>query len=89
MPSREIKIINKLGLHLRAAASFVQLADAYPCRIWIHKDGRRVNGKSILSVLSVGAPVGEEIRIETSGERETEALEALVKLVSGGFGEDN
>ncbi len=87
MPSREVEIVNKLGVHLRAAAGFVQLADTYPCQVWVHKDGRRSNGKSILSVLALGAPRGERISIETSGPRAEEALAALVKFVSDKFGE--
>ncbi|MEK7765374.1 MAG: HPr family phosphocarrier protein [bacterium] len=87
MATREVEIVNRLGLHLRAAAALVQLADSFPCHVWIHKDGQRANGKSILSVLSLGAPKGDRIMFETSGERADEALAALVKFVSNRFGE--
>lgn len=87
MASREVLIVNKLGMHLRAAASFVQVAEGFPCKVWVVKDGQRSNGKSILSLLSLGAPKGDSMTIETSGEREAEALEALAAFVGNRFGE--
>lgn len=87
MPSREVEIMNKLGLHLRAAASFVQLAERYPCKIWIAKDGQRANGKSILNLLSLGTPRGEKITIECEGAQAAEALETLSAFVANRFGE--
>lgn len=87
MPVRDVEIANKLGMHLRAAAAFVQLAERFPCRIWLSKDGHRANGKSILSVLALGTPRGEKITIEADGTRADEALDALVKFVQGRFGE--
>jgi len=87
MATREVEIVNRLGLHLRAAAALVQLADTYPCHVWIHKDGQRANGKSILSVLSLGAPKGDRITLETSGEKADEALKALAAFVGNRFGE--
>jgi phosphocarrier protein len=87
MPSREVAIVNKLGLHLRAAAAFVQLAEQYPCHVAIVKDRHRANGKSILSVLALGAPRGEIILIETHGDRAAEALDALARFVAARFGE--
>ena len=87
MPSRDVEIVNKLGLHLRAAAAFVQLAEKYPCRIWVSKDGHRANGKSILSVLALGTPRGERVKIETEGKGAEDALNVLVKFVEGRFGE--
>ena len=87
MPSREVEIVNKLGVHLRAAAGFVQLADSFSCQVWVSRDGRRSNGKSILSVLALGAPQGEKISIETTGPGSEAALAALVKFVSDRFGE--
>jgi phosphocarrier protein len=74
-------------MHLRAAAAFVQLADAYPCKVHVIKDGQRSNGKSILSVLSLGVPCGENVILETSGERENEALDALARFIADRFGE--
>jgi phosphocarrier protein HPr len=87
VPSRDVEIVNKLGLHLRAAAAFVQLAESFPCRIWVTKDGRRANGKSILSVLALGTPRGETIRLEAEGDRADEALDALAKFIGDRFGE--
>lgn len=87
MPSREVKIINKLGIHLRAAAGFVQLADSFSCQVWLHKDGRKSNGKSILSVLALGAPRGDKLTIETKGEGAEKALSALAGFVANKFGE--
>jgi len=79
--------MNKLGLHLRAAAAFVQLAEKHSCRVWVSKDGHRANGKSILSVLALGTPKGEKVRIETEGQGAEEALNALAAFVQGRFGE--
>ena len=87
MPSREVEIVNKLGLHLRAAAALVQLSDSFPCKVAIIRDGQRSNGKSILSVLSLGAPLGSKVQVETSGDRADEALAAIVKVVGERFGE--
>ena len=87
MPTRTVEIVNKLGLHLRAAAAFVQLAESFPCKVWIAKDGQRANGKSILNVLALGTPKGEKITLETQGEKEKDALDALAAFVAGRFGE--
>ncbi len=87
MPSREIEIVNKLGLHLRAAAAFVQLADSFPCKVFLSSDEQRSNGKSILSILALGAAYGMKLVLETSGDRADEALEALAKFVADRFGE--
>lgn len=87
MPARDVEIMNKLGLHLRAAAAFVQLAEKYNCRIWVSKDGHRANGKSILSVLALGTPKGEKVRIECEGQGANDALAALASFVEGRFGE--
>ncbi len=80
-------VVNKLGLHLRAAAAFVQLAEKYPCKVGILKDKHRANGKSILSVLALGAPKGEAIVLETHGDQADAALDALTAFVSARFGE--
>ena len=80
-------VVNKLGLHLRAAAGFVQLAEKYPCKVGIVKGKHHANGKSILSVLALGAPRGETIRLETAGDQADEALEALAAFVAARFGE--
>ncbi len=80
-------INNKLGLHARASAKFTKLAGSFPCEVWAAKGERRVNAKSIMGVMMLAAGMGSTIAIETSGEREQEALDALLELVAGKFGE--
>ncbi len=84
---REIAIVNKLGLHLRAAAQFVQTCGRYPCDVWVGKDGRRVNGKSIMGVMTLVAVKGSTLSLEAEGERSAECLDALAKLAADRFGE--
>ncbi len=84
---REIPIINNLGLHLRAAAQFVQTAGLYPCDVWVSKDGRRVNGKSIMGVMTLVAVKGTALSVEAEGDRADECLEAIAKLAAAKFGE--
>jgi len=84
---REIPIVNKLGLHLRAAAQFVQLSARFPCDIWVSKDGRRVNGKSIMGVMTLVAVKGSTLSVEAEGDRAAESLDALAKLAADKFGE--
>lgn len=85
--SKEIPIVNKLGLHLRAAAQFVQAAGRFPCEVWVSKDGRRVNGKSIMGVMTLVAVKGSTLSVEAQGEKSAECLEALEKLANERFGE--
>ncbi|MBA3773424.1 MAG: HPr family phosphocarrier protein [Ramlibacter sp.] len=80
-------ISNKLGLHARASAKLTKLAGSYPCEVWMSRGDRRVNAKSIMGVMMLAAGVGSEVGIETIGEREQEALEALVALIRDKFGE--
>jgi phosphocarrier protein HPr len=87
MPSRDVEIVNRLGMHLRAAAAFVKMAEGFACSVHVVKDGQRANGKSILSLLSLGAPQGDHIKVETKGEGAEEALAALAGFVAGRFGE--
>lgn len=84
---REISIVNKLGLHLRAAAQFVQLSGRFSCDVWVSKDGRRVNGKSIMGVMTLVAVKGCVLTVEAEGDRAAECLDALAKLASDKFGE--
>ncbi len=84
---RDIPIVNKLGLHLRAAAQFVQLCGRYPCDVWVAKDGRRVNGKSIMGVMTLVAVKGSTLGVDAEGERASECLDALAKLAAERFGE--
>ena len=85
MLQQDALIKNKLGLHARASAKLTQLASQYPCEIWLSRNGRRVNAKSIMGgmMLAKGATIG----IETSGEQEQEAMDALQALVDDYFGE--
>jgi phosphocarrier protein HPr len=87
MPAATTKIINRLGLHARAAAKFVQAAARYPCAVSVCRDEKVVNGKSIMGVMMLAAAQGVEIRIETDGEDSDAALAALLELVLERFGE--
>ena len=80
-------ISNKLGLHARASAKLTKLAGSYPCDVWISRADRRVNGKSIMGVMMLAAGLGSEVTIETVGDREQEALDAIVALIDDKFGE--
>ncbi|TDJ62929.1 MAG: HPr family phosphocarrier protein [Proteobacteria bacterium] len=88
MSSREIVIVNRLGLHARAAAKFVQTAGRYPCHIEVSRGDKTINGKSIMGVMMLAAAQGAAIAISTDGPEEEAALDALVALVADGFGEN-
>ena len=88
MPERSVIIVNKLGLHARAASKFVNLASRYHCEIEIERDSRRVNGKSIMGVMMLAASKGTTVTIYADGEDAEEGLDALEALVKEGFGED-
>jgi phosphocarrier protein HPr len=87
MQRREVDIVNKLGLHARASAKLTQLAGKYQCEVWLSRNGRRVNAKSIMGVMMLAAAKGSKIEIETDGTDETDAMEALVQLIAEKFGE--
>lgn len=87
MITRTVTLSNRLGLHARAASKLVQTAAAYQADVWITKAHRRVSGKSIMGVLMLAAPCGTTLELETDGEDETEAMEALVALIDDRFGE--
>jgi phosphocarrier protein HPr len=80
-------ISNKLGLHARASAKLTKLAGSFPCEVWISRGERRVNAKSIMGVMMLAAGVDTEVTIETIGEREQEAMDALLALIADKFGE--
>jgi phosphocarrier protein HPr len=80
-------ISNKLGLHARASAKLTKLAGSYPCEVWISRGDRRVNGKSIMGVMMLAAGLGSEVTIETIGEKEEEAMQAILALIADRFGE--
>lgn len=87
MPSRNITIINKLGLHARAAAKFVTLASRFASDIRVIRDGRSVNGKSIMGVMMLAAAKGAELELSATGDDAEEALDSLEALVMDYFGE--
>jgi phosphocarrier protein len=80
-------ISNKLGLHARASAKLTKLAGSFPCEVWMSKGERRVNAKSIMGVMMLAAGIGSEVVLETSGDREQEAMDALLALMADKFGE--
>lgn len=85
--SRNIEIINKLGLHARAAAQFVQLASNFSSHIEIEKDKRRVNGKSIMGVMMLAAGKGSEVTLHADGDDEEESIDKLEQLIKNRFNE--
>jgi phosphocarrier protein len=85
---RELQIRNRLGLHARAAARFVHTAGRFRSRVTAGRDGRVMDGKSILGILLLGASQGTTIEVVADGPDEQEALDALAALVAGGFGEE-
>ena len=87
MPKVDIEIINKLGLHARASAKLSQLASEYPCEVFMSKNGRRINAKSIMGVMMLAAGIGSIVTIETIGEKEDEALKKISELIQDRFGE--
>ena len=87
MPRGDAAIINKLGLHARASAKLTQLASGFPCEVWLERNGRRVNAKSIMGVMMLAAAKGSTITIDTEGEQADEALLAIQDLVADLFGE--
>jgi len=88
MPLREeIEIINQLGLHARASAKLTQLAAQFKSDVWLSRNGRRVNGKSIMGVMMLAAGIGSKIEIEAVGDDEAAAMSALRLLIVDKFGE--
>lgn len=87
MITRTTTIINKLGLHARASAKLTKLAGSFPCDVFMARGDRRVNAKSIMGVMMLAAGIGTEVSVETSGEREEEAMDALLALIADRFGE--
>jgi phosphocarrier protein len=87
--ARRATIVNRLGLHARAAARFVHVATRYQAQVRVGRDGRLVDGKSIMGILLLAAPHGTSLVIEADGPDEDEAAAALAALVEGGFGEES
>ncbi|MEY2861099.1 MAG: hypothetical protein RLZ68_2515 [Pseudomonadota bacterium] len=80
-------IVNKLGLHARASAKLTKLAGSFPCEVWMTRGERRVNAKSIMGVMMLAAGLGATVTIETHGEREQDAMDAILTLMQDKFGE--
>jgi phosphocarrier protein HPr len=87
MPRAESTIVNKLGLHARAAAKLTHLAGSYKSEIWLSRSGRRVNAKSIMGVMMLAAGQGSSVLIEADGDDAEQAIAALTKLIADKFGE--
>ena len=87
MYMKEATVNNQVGLHARPATFFIQKANDFKSSIWVEKDERRVNAKSLLGVLSLGIVKGTAINLIADGADEKEAVEALVELISGNFGD--
>ena len=81
------RINNKLGLHARASAKLTKLAGGFRSEIFLARNGRRVNAKSIMGVMMLAAGIGSDVALETNGEREQEAMDALLALIADKFGE--
>lgn len=89
MPKQTVPVINALGLHLRASSKLSQLATKFPCEVWLSRNNKRVNAKSVLGVTMLAAGKGTEVEIETVGEQADDALSAIVALFASRFGEDS
>ncbi|MGD9774792.1 HPr family phosphocarrier protein [Diaphorobacter sp.] len=87
MIKKTVRISNKLGLHARASAKLTKLAGSFPCDVWMSRGDRRINAKSIMGVMMLAAGLGSEVEVETDGAQEQEAMDALVALIDGKFGE--
>ncbi len=87
MVSSEVEIINRLGLHARAAAKFVNIASGFHSHVELENDGRSVNGKSIMGVMMLAASRGTTLRLLVDGDDESEASQQLIELINDRFGE--
>lgn len=88
MLDKNVTIVNKLGLHARAAAKFVTLASSFSSDVKLARNGQEVNGKSIMGVMMLAASKGTDIQLITDGDDENEAIEKLTELIKNRFGED-
>ncbi len=88
MLTREVQILNQLGLHARASAKLTQTAGRYAAEVWLARNGRRVNGKSIMGVMMLAAAKGTTLKLEVDGPDEEEAMAALTTLIADKFGEE-
>lgn len=82
-----ITISNRLGLHARASAKLTKLAGSFACEVHMTRNGRRINAKSIMGVMMLAAGIGSQVTVETDGDREQEAMDAILALIDDKFGE--
>ncbi|BEP37736.1 HPr family phosphocarrier protein [Variovorax beijingensis] len=87
MIKKSVTISNKLGLHARASAKLTKIAGSFPCEVWLSRGDRRINAKSIMGVMMLAAGLGSTVELETNGQQEEEAMDALVQLMNDKFGE--
>jgi phosphocarrier protein HPr len=87
MQQREVEIVNKLGLHARASAKLTQVAGQFQADVWLSRNGRRVNAKSIMGVMMLAAAKGSILLVETDGPDEADAMRAIQELIVDRFGE--
>ena len=87
MQYREVVVINPLGLHARPSAQVTQVASRFRSEVWLTRNSRRVNAKSIMGVMMLAAGLGSTVELETAGEREQDAHDALLALIADKFGE--
>lgn len=88
MPKTEAQIINKLGLHARASAKLARLAGDFNAEVWLERNGRRVNAKSVMGLMMLAASQGTTVILETEGEAADAALASIVELIADRFGEE-
>jgi len=88
MLQREVEIVNRLGLHARASAKLTQIAGQFESDVWVSRNGRRVNAKSIMGVMMLAAAQGTKIILETNGADEEQAMQAVSQLIARRFDED-
>jgi phosphocarrier protein len=89
MQQQEVEIVNRLGLHARASARLTQLAAQFKSNVWISRNGRRVNAKSIMGVMMLAAAKGSKVVVEADGADEAQAMAAVQKLIAERFGEED
>ena len=87
MLQQEVEIVNRLGLHARASAKLTQVAGQYAAEVWVSRNGRRVNAKSIMGVMMLAAAKGSRLTVETNGADEAPAMQAVTALIADKFGE--
>ena len=89
MLQQEVEIVNRLGLHARASARLTQVAGQFKSEVWVSRNGRRVNAKSIMGVMMLAAAKGSRIVVETDGPDEVAAMRAIERLIADRFGEED